>query len=256
MTNDDEMHPYLRCGRADVLAHRGASAERPPGNTWEAFALAIEHGVDHLETDVQSSADGRVVLYHDDRLDDTTTGSGTVADHSWDHLRTLRYVVDGSPTDDGLVLLDELLAQWPQVYVNIDVKTDDAVEPVLAILRDHDAHDRVCVAAFSWARIRRLRRLLGPEYCTAFARLEIAIARVATWLRLPCPRLGGDVVQVPRKHKGVTIVDRRFVYGCHRSGVAVHVWTVNDRDEVRRLRDLGVDALVTDHPGRIVDELD
>lgn len=242
-------HAYLRQGRADVLAHRGASVEHPPGNTWAAFERALTLGADHIETDVQLSSDGRVVVYHDERLDDATTGSGTVADHPWAHLRTLRYCVDGEPTDEGLVLLDDLLVRWPSVYFNIDVKVDEAVDPVVEILTACDAVDRVCVAAFGWRRIRRLRRRLGPGWCSAFARAEIAAARLASWLRLPVPRVG-DVVQVPPEFRHVTIVDRRFVEGCHRSGVAVHVWTINQPDEIRRLTDLGVDAVITDRPER------
>ena len=75
---------------------------------------------------------------------------------------------------------------------------------------------------------------------------------MASWTRLPVP-LRCDVVQVPLRAKGVTVVDRRFVDWCHRAGIAVHVWTVDDPDEAQRLHDLGVDALITDHPERFID---
>ncbi len=245
-------HPYLSSGRADVLAHRGASGERPPGNTWSAFERAVEIGVDHIETDVQISADGVIVVYHDDRLDATTTGHGTIGEHGWGELSSLRYCADGRPTDQGLVRLDELLVRWPQVAFNIDVKVDDAVVPVVRLLQRIDARDRVCVASFGWRRIRRLRSLLGDGWCTAAARGEIAAARFASWTRLPVV-LGCDVVQAPRRARGVTVIDRRFVDWCHRTGVAVHVWTVDDPDAAQHLRDLGVDALITDHPERFID---
>lgn len=254
MTSSTRPHPYLRSGRADVLAHRGASHACPPGNTWAAFARAIEVGVDHIETDVQATRDGRVVVFHDERLDELTTGSGRIGDHSWSELESLRYVADGDPTDDGLVLLDDLLSTHPETYFNIDIKTDETVEPAIRILRSHSVHDRVCIAAFGWRRLRRLRRELGPHWCSAYSRMEIVAARTAAWLRLPVPRFG-DVVQAPREQKSATVIDRRFVDACHRRGIHVHVWTVNERDEVRRLRDLGVDALITDRPDAVLDVL-
>ena len=248
-------HPYLTVGRTDVLAHRGASADRPPGNTMPAFVRALELGVDHIETDVQASADGRVVVFHDDRLDGTTTGSGRIADHPWSHLQSLRYRVDGAPTDDGLILLEDALARFADAAFNIDVKTDATVEPVVDVLRRHDARARVCVAAFGWRRLRRLRRLLGDGWCTAYSRPEIAATRALSWLRLPVIRFG-DAVQVPRAQHDVTVVDRRFVDACHRRHVAVYVWTVNDPAEVARLHRIGVDAVITDDPTTVLPVLD
>jgi len=248
-------HPYVTVGRTDVLAHRGASAERPPGNTIPAFTRALELGADHIETDVQASADGRVVVFHDDRLDGTTTGSGRIDEHPWSHLRSLRYRVDGVAIDDGLVLLDDVLSRFADAAFNIDVKTDATVAPVVDVLRRHDARARVCVAAFGWRRLRRLRRLLGDGWCTAFSRPEIAATRALSWLRLPVIRFG-DAVQVPRARRDVTVVDRRFVDACHRRDVVVHVWTVNTPAEVTRLRALGVDAVITDDPATVLPVLD
>lgn len=247
MTTDDERHPYLTQGRIDVLAHRGASAAAPPGNHLDAFAAALETGVDHLETDVQASADGRIVVFHDERLDEVTTGRGRIADHRWTELESLRYVEDGQPTDHRLVLLDDLLDAFPDAFLNIDVKTDEAVDGTVELLLRHDARRRVCVAAFGWRRLRRIRRLLGPDWCSAMSQPEIVAVRFATWLRLPVPRLA-DVVQLPRSKSGVVLVDPAMVERCHRSGVAVHVWTVNDPAEMQELRSFGVDAVITDCP--------
>ena len=150
-------------------------------------------------------------------------------------------------TDQVLVRLDDVLDTYPTAMFNIDVKTDDAVSPVIEILRAHDRMDRVCVASFGTRRIRRLRRTLGSGWCTAHARNEIAVIRLLAWLRLPLPRWG-DVIQAPETQRGVTVVDRRLVEACHARGIAVHVWTVDDPDRMERLGDLGVDALITDRP--------
>ena len=243
-------HPFLEQGTTHVLAHRGSHGTDPsiPGNTSIAFARALERGCDHLETDVQLSRDGQVVVFHDERLEASTTGEGAVADWPWERLQTFRYCSpDGRPTDHGLVRLDTALADFPEAFFNIDVKTDDAVDPVVDLLTRFDVRRRVCVAAFGTRRKWRLRRALKSDWCYAFARNEIAVARIAAWLRLPIPKLG-DVVQLPTHWKGIEIVDRTFVDRCHRSGIAVHVWTVNDPAEAHRLYDLGVDAVISDRP--------
>jgi glycerophosphoryl diester phosphodiesterase len=212
-----------------------------------AFAAAIEAGVDHIETDVQVASDGEVVIFHDETLDQATTGRGRVADHPWSRLQQLRYRDGGEVTPDGLVRLADALDRWPHVAFNIDVKVDEAVDPVVSILRARNAESRVCLAAFGFRRLSRLRAELGSGWCFAFSQPEIFLARIFAWLGLPIPRRG-DVVQVPERHRGVTVVDRRFVEACHRRGIACHVWTVNDADTMSRLWELGVDAVITDQP--------
>lgn len=244
------LHPYLVRGHPETLAHRGASGAHPPGNSIPAFAAALEAGIDHIETDVQVTADGVVVLFHDERLDEATTATGTIGGHTWERLRDVRLVADGETTSDGLVRLDEILDQFPDAFFNIDVKTDAAVDPTVEILRERDARQRVCVAAFSWRRLRRLRKSLGPSWCSATSKLEIAVLRILAWLRLPVPRLG-DAVQLPTTHRGIALVDRRFVDACHRAGMVVHVWTINDRKEADRLRGLGVDGIISDRPAEV-----
>lgn len=240
-------HPFLSTGRAHVLAHRGATADVPPGNTADAFARAVALGVDHLETDVQLSADGEVVIFHDERLDEITTGSGAIGDHPWEALRVLNYRHGDEVTPHRLMRLADALDRWTDMYWNIDVKVDEAVEPVVEMLQRLELRDNVCVAAFGFRRQRRLRSLLGAGWCSAHSRNEIAVLRLAATLRVPLPRFG-NVVQAPVAAHGFTIVDRRFVDACTRRGIAVHVWTVNEPDEMRRLLSIGVDAIITDDP--------
>lgn len=247
-------HPYLVEGSAHVLAHRGASGLCPPGNSEAAFRAALAAGVDHLETDAQLSADGEVVLFHDDRLDESTTGRGRVAEHTWAELAALRYRNGEVVTEQGPIRLAEALDRFPSARWNIDVKVDAAVEPVVALLREAGCERRVCVASFSWRRVRRLRKLLGSPWCSALSGVELAVVRVLSWLPLPLPvPVGGDVAQAPRRHSsGLPVVDQRFVRTCRRAGLAVHVWTIDEPAEARRLLDLGVDGVISDRPGLLV----
>ena len=245
-------HPFLTRGRPDLLGHRGASADRPPGNSLAAFQRALDVGCDHIETDVQLSADGVVVIFHDPTLDEATTGTGRIADHAWSQLAELRYRAGGRTTDDGLVRLDDALATFPDAYFNIDVKKDEAIEPVVDILRAAGARERVCIAAFGWRRLRRLRRALGSGWCSACSRPEIAATRVLSWIGFPTPRWG-DAIQVPERRGRIRVVDDRFVRACHRAGMQVHVWTVDDLDAAHRLRAVGIDAVITDDPAGLDD---
>lgn len=243
-------HPFLTAGLPSLLAHRGASVAVPPGNTAAAFAAALARGCDHLETDVQVTRDGVVVIFHDDVLDDLTDARGTIEERTWEEVRKIRYVADGEVTPHHLLRLDDALVSFPSAFFNIDVKVDPAVAPTVRILKTAEAQDRVCLASFSRRRLQRLRQDLGPSWCTAFAKSEIVVVRLASWLRLPVPRFG-QVLQVPERYRGVRVVDRKLVEHCHRHGIAVHVWTVNDPERAEWLRSLGVDAIISDVPDEV-----
>ncbi len=254
-THQIEPRPYLALGHANALAHRGDRAGFPPGNRASAIQSAVDLGFDHIETDVRLSADGELVLFHDDHLDDQTTGSGRVQDQRWTELEQLRYRHQGEVLDEGLLRLSDALERWPQLHWNIDAKTGDVIEPLIETVLWARAATRVLITSFSLRNVRRIRRLAPSGVCTGLSRTEIALVRLAAWLRLPVPRLG-DAAQVPVRHRNVTVVDRRFVDTCHRAGIAVHVWTVDDPAEMHRLLDLGVDALITDHPAALRDVLE
>ncbi len=246
-----ERHPYLRLGLASVLAHRGASEQHPPGNTWEAFDAAVTAGSDHFELDVQVSADGELVIFHDDSLDEITTGRGSIGEQRWSELEAVRYLVEGRASDQGLVRFADLLVRYPQAFINVDAKTDSTVEPLAEMLRQTGKPHQFCVAAFSLRRIVRLRRLLGNGWCTALSKPEIVALRVASWLRLPVPKTG-DVAQVPCRTRRIPVADKLFLRAAHRSGIAVHVWTVNDPNAIARLLGAGFDAVITDRPDKAV----
>ena len=243
--SDDQA--FLGWGRSSALAHRGDRAGHPPGNHLAAFQSAIDAGIDHIESDVHRTADDRLVLFHDDRLDAETTGSGALADHTWAELSTVRYRHRGEPTDHGLVLLEDALGLWPDIRWNLDAKDGAAVEPLVELVADTGSDHRVLLTAFDVGTLRRLRRLAAPPTCTGLARIEIAAIRAASLLGLSVPPIG-DAAQVPESHRGVTVVDRRFVDTCHEAGIAVHVWTINDRQTMDRLLDLGVDGIISDDP--------
>jgi glycerophosphoryl diester phosphodiesterase len=239
---------YLDAPLPLAFAHRGGAAagdaESPAENTMHAFARAVALGFRYLETDVQATADGVPVVFHDDDLARLADRRQRIGALRWADLRTVR--VAGAA---AIPRLDEVLAAWPAARFNIDVKADAAVTPTIEVVRRTAALDRVLLASFRDARVRRMRRAFGPTVATALATREVARLWLAAYLgrglRVPP---GAVAAQVPVRYAGARVVDRRFVARAHRLGLQVHVWTVDAPDEMHELLDLGVDGIMTDHP--------
>jgi len=205
-----------------------------------AFASAVGLGYRYLETDVHVTSDGVLVTFHDDILDLATDCNGPINDVPWSKVSRAR--VQGEP----IPLLEDVLGAWPEARVNIDAKSDAAVAAIVEVLERTAAYGRVCVGSFVDSRVDRLRELTGGRVCTWMGRREILRLRLAS-LGLPGSRFA-PCAQVPVRHGRWPVVDRRFVDAAHRRGVAVQVWTIDDRVEMERLLDLGVDGILSDRP--------
>ncbi|MFM8861545.1 MAG: glycerophosphodiester phosphodiesterase [Acidimicrobiia bacterium] len=241
-------HPFLEHDGPIGFAHRGGAGDWPE-NSMEAFAAAVSLGYRWVETDAHVTADGVVIAFHDDHLDRVTDGTGAIADLPWAEVAGAR--IDGRAP---IPRLDELLTTWPDLRVNIDPKHDEVVEPLADLLERTGTLDRVCIGSFSDRRLERLRSRFGERLCTSMGPRQIAALRLAS-LGIPIRPGRADCVQVPVSTRGVTIVDRRFVSRCHRSGLDVHVWTIDEATEMERLLDLGVDGIMTDRPPTLRDVL-
>jgi len=243
---------YLNTPTPIALAHRGAHGDGVTENSTAAFESAVALGYRYVETDVHATADGTLVAFHDATLDRVTDHSGAISDLPYRAVARAR-LADGSP----IPLLEDLLGAWPDLRVNIDAKDDRAVGPLLDVLARTRSYGRVCVGAFSDARIRDVRRALPPGTATSLAPREVAALRLNVggplrrrWLpeQVPC-------VQVPVRLGPLTVVDGAFVRRAHGQGRQVHVWTIDDPQEMHRLLDLGVDGIVTDNATGLLDVL-
>lgn len=222
------------------VAHRGGAAEQPE-NTMAAFAAAVAMGYRYVETDVHATADGVLVVFHDDTLDRVTDQTGEVGRLPFSMVRTARV------GDEPIPLFEDLLGAWPDLRVHVDAKHAAAVAPLVAAVDRTSAHDRVCIGAFSDRRVAALRRLARGRICTWMGRREILGLRVASF-GVPTPRSPAGCVQCPVRQGPLPLLDRRFVETAHRRGIAVHAWTIDDRAEMERLLDLGVDGILSDRP--------
>ena len=233
--------PFLDHPGPIPFAHRGGASEAPE-NSLPAFQHAIDLGYRYLETDVHATADGVLVAFHDDVLDRVTDRAGRIADLPWSEVSLAR--IDGV---EPIPLLEDILTTWPDVRVNIDPKADTSVEPLIEVLRRCGAVDRVCVGSFSDERTDRVRAALGPELCTGMGPDE--------FVGLIQAFQGEDVTfrsqaaQIPpRDHNGRDLASPDLIEVAHAHGIVVHVWTIDDPDEMRALLDAGVDGIMTDRP--------
>jgi glycerophosphoryl diester phosphodiesterase len=240
------LHPYLDHPGPLAFAHRGGSLGGPE-NSLAAFAHAVELGYQYLETDVHTTADGVLIAFHDSRLDRVTDGTGTVADLPWRTVGAAR-IAGAEP----IPLLEDLLGAFPEARFNIDVKAESAARPLADAIRRTDAWDRVCVGSFSEARLAAVRAAAGPRLATALGPRGVLRLRLRS-LAGPADRLFGTpapqqaiCAQVPASWGGVPVVDRAFVETAHRLGLQVHVWTVDDPEQIKALLDLGVDGIMAD----------
>lgn len=238
---------FLQTDLPIAFAHRGGASEAPE-NTLAAFGHAVSLGYRYIETDVQATRDGIAVIFHDDDLKRLVGRPEAVGDLDWSELRNLRVAGEEIPR------LDDLLTAWPELRINLEPKSDAAVVPIAEAIRRAAALDRVCVGSFQEARVRRLRELLGAELCWSPG--PLGVFRVwATGHGLPLGAPDCAALQVPTYFRGIPLVTRKLVRAAHARGLQVHVWTVDKREEMERLLDLGVDGLMTDRPTLLRDVL-
>jgi glycerophosphoryl diester phosphodiesterase len=247
-------HPFLDGPFPRAFAHRGWHLDELAGmeNSLAAFRRAVEEGYRYLETDVRATRDGVVVVMHDTTLNRTTDRPGEIERLGWKVVRTAR--VNGR---EPVCRLADLLEELPDALLNIDVKADSAVTPVLELLRRTSGWHRVCLASFSESRLRRLRAVAGPQLLTSMGTASAAALRLRSVCPLPLRTapIQGTLAQLPVRWYGIPVMDRALVGYAHRLGVEVHAWTVDRAAEMHALLDLGVDGLVTDRPDILRDVL-
>jgi glycerophosphoryl diester phosphodiesterase len=248
--------PFLDTGGPVLaFAHRGGA--RHPDldgleNTRAAFAHAVSLGYRYLETDLHVSRDGILVAFHDPVLERVTDGAGSIADLDLDDLQAL-----GVAGRERVPTFVELVAAFPDARFNVDLKSDGAVDALAVLVEEHGLHDRVLVASFSRRRLRRFRRLTGGRVATSAHPAEVAayveLPAVLARLAVRSPSRGGPAaLQVPHRRGGLVVAGRRLLRRAHANGLQVHVWTIDDADEIRLLLDRGVDGVMTDRTDILV----
>ncbi len=244
-----------------LYAHRGANLKLPE-NTMEAFRQGLLDGATALEMDVRLTGDGSVVVFHDEDGWRMAREKNLVAQTSWDEMRNwdLKKGIRSMPIKTQFLnqafrvpLLAEVLDAFPQTFLNIDIKPSNlrAVSLVIELIRKHKATERVRLASAS-LRVHQMLHDLRYEGLVGLSRLEVMAVYFAPESLLQNMRLRGRAAQVPLA-RGLFRFDQPwFIEKCHRLGLTVDYWTINNRDDAKRLAKVGADGIMSDDPATIL----
>jgi glycerophosphoryl diester phosphodiesterase len=258
--------------RVIAFAHQGGSFEGP-SSTIAAIEHALAAGANAIELDVHATIDRHLVVCHDETVDRTTNLHGEIARLTLAELNEMdnaywwisgdvvspgraanEYLFRGRAPRDrryAVATLEEVAVAFPGVLLNLDIKrTSPDVEPYEALLGEElrrlERTRSVIVASFHDDAIQRFRSF-APDVATSAATNETATFYFTSLEGAPVVP-PASTFQVPATYGEIDVVTESFVSAAHDAGVAVHVWTINEVDEMARLVDLGVDGIVSDRP--------
>lgn len=235
-------HPFFTAQRVIAMAHRGFHDHATTENTMEAFQRAVDLGYLYIESDIHVTSDGVPVLIHDPDLARVGGGQEEVSDLTWSQLSTRRLA-----HNEKVPRLEELLSTWPDIHLNLDAKVPEAVGAAARVITAAGAQERVCIGSFSHRSVLAARGHL-PRAAHSASPLEVLRWRLGQ-------AIAAHALMIPRQSGPIRLVTGRSVDRAHRRGVGVHVWTVNDADEMAQLIQLGVDGLMTDRADLLKDVL-
>ena len=234
-------HPYLDNTSPIAFAHRGGTSAAPE-NTLRAFSDAVALGYRYVETDVHATSDGKLVAFHDNDLQRTCGKPWKIEETDWSTLSSAR--IDAT---DPIPLLDDLLDAWPDLRINIDCKSDAAMQPLIDTIRRTNCLDRICVGSFSDKRLRHIRSELGDGLCSSMGPQEVVRLVVGSNTGITLnPSRHALIAQVPVRQGPIPVVTNKSISRAHRLGIQVHVWTIDDPLRMGQLLDMGVDGIMSD----------
>lgn len=253
-------HPYYADRPAVmVIAHQGGDGLWP-GDTFFAFQNAASLGVDVLEMDLHITKDNALVLIHDETVNRTTNGSGTVEELTLEEIKRLDAGYHWSPDDgktfpfrgQGITIptLEEVFQTFPNHRMVIEIKKTERsmAAPFCALIRQYGMQNRVLVASFHDERMTEFRAVC-PEVATSAARQE-----TTTFVLLSKVFLGGLAIpayqslQVPEQSSGIRVLTDQFIRAAHRQNLKVEPWTIDDPAQMQQYIEWGIDGIITDRP--------
>lgn len=230
-----------------IWAHRGASAYAPE-NTIPAFQQAIDMGADGIEFDVQRSADGQLVVIHDETVNRTSNGVGKVVDLTLEELRRCNFSNGFVGTRHVQIpTLREVLELLEPTGVTVNIELKNSVEfypgienEVVALVQDAGLQDRVIYSSFNHFSLANLRGVVPAE------RLGLLYSDGLYDPWKYALQFGAGALH-PHFH---ALRQPNYMWLCHEAGIKANTWTVNDDNEIKHLVSLGVDAIITNFPDR------
>lgn len=241
------MHLIDQIASPLIIGHRGASAHAPE-NTIAAFKLAVEHGADGIELDAKLSADGHIMVIHDQTVDRTTGGQGAVRSLTLGQLKQMDAgsTFDAQFAKEPIPTLDEVFFEVGQrTLINVELTnyltpTDALPDLVADLVIKYGLQDRVFFSSFNANNLARIHRRLPNAPVAILTPGGAAGWLMRGWL--------GRVSSPKYIHPYYADVTGRFVESEHQRGRKINTWTVNDPAEMKRLFNLKIDGIITDDP--------
>ena len=230
--------------RTYIYAHRGACGYAPE-NTLDAFKLAADMNADGVELDVHFTKDNKVVVIHDEKIDRTSNGQGSVLDYTYEELLAFDFGCKfyGERRGVKLPLLSDVYALLAPtgMTVNVEIKANDPniCAACDAIAKEYGMEDKVIYSSFNHFQLKKMKEV-NPD---AFVAPLYGFNMLKPWDY--CVNINAAASH-PRQNQIVLIPE--YVEECHKRGVRVHPWTVNDEADMKFLSDAGCDAIITNYP--------
>lgn len=264
-------HPFFASNarnpnRPLIIAHRGGKGLWPE-ETMYAFEQAVELGVDVLEMDVHSTADGELVLLHDDTVERTTNGTGLINDLTLAEAQALdagyTWTADDGQTfpfrGQGMTVatLHEVFTRFPTMRMNIEIKQDEPsiVNQLCTMIYEYNMQNRILVASFNPDTMTKFQQAC-PDIARSAGATEIRTFFVLNTLKLAAGFTpSSQAFQVPEYSDSTHVLTPAFITAAHSRNIQVHAWTINEVEDMQRIRNLGVDGIITDYPDRLLEVL-
>ena len=222
------------------FAHRGGSLESTE-NTLDSFQHSINLGYEYIETDVRHTRDNKLVVFHDEDLKRLCNEEIKISDMEYEDLKKIKI-----KKKHYNPLLDEVLTTWPNINFNIEPKTFTSAKLLSQSLKKIKNINRFCIGSFSFKKLEMIRNNVGVKLCTSMTKSET----IKFYLKqiIPLSKINIPCLQIPSRYMGFKIITKSIIDKFHNQNKKVHVWTVNDENEINELIDIGVDGIMTDKP--------
>lgn len=248
-----------------VIAHRGGSALAPE-NTLEAFDASTKVGADVLELDVRQTKDGHLVVFHDATIERTTNGKGKISELTLEQVKALdagyNWSRDGKTfpfRNKGVKVpeLKEVFERFPQKLVNAEAKfsAPSPAMPICDLIKSFRREDKTIFAAISKS-VQKQFRAECPNVATSASAFEgfefLAMYKMGLISHFSAEM---QALQIPFNLFGIKVVDKSFIEAAHARGLQIHVFTVNNSEEISKYINSEVDGIMTDRPDVLVNQI-
>ena len=219
-----------------ALSHRGNSNKHVE-NSFEAFKSVVDMGFEYIETDLRKTLDNEIVTFHDEDLNRLFN-----IDLKIENLTFAEIDKFFSEKNCNLLTLKEALLNFPETKFNIDLKSKDVIQESINIVKELEAFERVCFASFNSSHTDEVLTD-SPRAVVSMGMKDVAYFKFFNYLRKD-----SKILQVPLNWKGLNILNSKLIKKAKDKDLFIHVWTINDRESIIKLIDMGVHGIVTDKP--------